>query len=926
MPRLYILDGHGYIFRAHFGLMNASRGERKEVRLSTAEGFPTGAIYVFSRMLMRLHDDVHPEHIAVVFDAGRRNFRSEIYPEYKAHRPDPPEDLVLQMPLFRRLVEAFRWPVLSIPGVEADDVIASLVTRAKERGWEVVIYSADKDLMQLVGDGVVMIDSMNQRVYTPDEVEKKFGVPPARVADFLALVGDTSDNIPGLAGVGDKTAARLLADYPSLDALIAANPVVPRLKVKQPFSDPEQLQRLQLSRQLVALRRDVELGVDLSDLVAQPWNTPALADMFKELEFQALVDKFTRDGNVAPAVEAAPTSASPPVAAVAASSAVVAPGEPGWPAGGLCTRAEDLAQLGADAAAAGELGLWVEGDGQRPESSQLVALAIAVPGRPVAYLPLAHRYLGSPAPLLPTDLAPVWRVLSDPGVGKRCHDSKRAAQLLGRHGVVLRGAIDDAMLAQFVLDPSQPAEAVEPLAMLVQAPPLAPRRDLLGRARSVESIDVETVAPWCCHAAEVVRRAAPHLLQKLDRAGLADLYRNVEVPIAGLLAQLEITGICIDLPHLQEVGNRVGAQIAAIEQSVWQLAGEEFNLGSPKQLAHLLFDKLGLVSERMKKTRTGHSTDHEVLEAMVEVHPIIRPILEHRELVKLKGTYLDALPPLVHRQTGRLHTTFNQVAAATGRISSQDPNLQNIPVRTEIGRSIRRAFVAAPGKLLLSADYSQIELRILAHLSQDPKLLAAFRSGVDVHAQTAAEIFALPLDQVGSKERRIAKAVNYGLSYGQSDFGLARSLDISRGQAHEYSQRYFERFPTIRKFMDDLIVEARARGGSRTLLGRWRPIPEISARNSVARRAAERIAQNTPMQGAGADIIKLAMLKTQARIDRDRLPVQMLLTVHDELVFEIDPAVQVDASAAIQQEMERVFPLSVPLVVDIGVASNWADV
>ena len=947
MERLHILDGHGYVFRAHFGLMNASRGERKEIRLSNREGMPTGAMYVFSRMLMRLHADLRPERMVVVFDAGRRSFRMDMYPEYKAHRPPTPEDLVVQMPYFRRLVEAMRWPVLSIAGVEADDVIATLVTKAKARKWDAVVYSADKDLMQLVGDGVTQIDSLRQRTYSPAEVEEKFGVPPIRVADFLALVGDTSDNVPGLSGIGEKTAAKLIQEYGSIEDLIKANPVVPRIKVKQPFSDPEQVARVRLSRQLVDLKRDVELGVEIDALKSGVWDEPALRSLFTELEFSGLLTKLDQESGAATVVTSIDASSDALVETVASES-LATPAVPRSglaPSSGLPTihaevavRKEALDAIATAARAAAKAGrpvaLWLEDDGQRPEHAKIVALAIAVTRAPfedksdvdVAYLPLGHRYIGAPTPALAADLAKVYAMLADAKVAKVGHDIKRILRLGHTHGIIIEGLTDDTMLAQFLLDSTRPAEAIDQLAALAGAT-LPARKELLGRGaqHGLESVAVEQALPWVASAATCVLTTAPRLIAQLDQQKLTSLYRDVELPIAHLLAVVERTGICVDVPMIRAVAERVGNQLATLERSVWAMTGEEFNLGSPKQLGVVLFEKLQLSSDRVKKTKTGYSTDRDVLESLIELHPVIRLLLEHRELSKLKGTYLDALPPLVDPKTSRLHTTFNQVAAATGRISSQDPNLQNIPIKTELGREIRRGFVAAPGHVLIAADYSQIELRILAHLSGDPLLSRAFREKIDVHTQTAAEIFGIDTGKVGAKERRVAKAVNYGLSYGQSDFGLARVLDIPRAEAKLYSDRYFARFPTIRAFMDGIAIKARAEGGVRTLLGRWRPIPELAVKNAVVRKAAERVAQNTPMQGAGADILKLAMLNTTARLAKEGVAAAMLLTVHDELVFEAKPNVADDVAALVKAEMEKVFPLSVPLEVEVGISANWAD-
>ena len=902
MERLHVIDGHGYIFRAHYGLMNASKGDRKEVRLSTAEGMPTGALYVFARMLLRLHDDVRPDRIAVVFDTGRKNFRSEIFPDYKATRPPPPEDLAIQMPYFEPLVKAIGWPVLAVPGVEADDVVATLVDRARERGWEVVVFSADKDLMQLVGDGVSVVDAMRQQTYTRELVMEKFGVPPERIPDFLALKGDTSDNIPGIPGVGDKTAADLVNGYPSIEALIEANP---KVRGKQPLADPVNVERLRISRKLVELDRQVALPRELDDLRCQPWDTDGLVKMFTELEFHAMVDR----------VSSAPPPSLPQEVPAGPVPVLTEPT--------VATTAEAIAELVARVRAAGRCTITVEATG-RFDRSTLVGIAVVVAGHPAAYVPIAHRSL-TMAPLPDAAaLAPLAAVLADPAVAKIAHDGKSAGRALAEHGWALDGVVEDTMLAAFLLDATKDPSAAEVVASTITGVEVGKRSDAVGKA-GFEQVAPEEAARWLGRVAEATQLAAPELARRVGSFGLESLYRELELPIAKLLIEVERTGICIDAAHFQQLSDEVSAQIATLERQIFEAAGTEFNIGSPKQLAHVLFEQLKLDSDKMKKTKTGYSTDHEVLESLIEAHPVVKPILEHREITKLKGTYLDALPPLVNPRTGRVHTIFNQVVAATGRISSQDPNLQNIPIKTELGRRIRRGFVAGPGKVLVAADYSQIELRILAHLSHDPVLIRAFRERVDVHTQTAAEVFGLPLDQVGARERRIAKAVNYGLAYGQSDFGLARALDISRGEAHDYSQRYFERFPTVRKFMEDVIAQARARGGARTVLGRWRPIPDLKSKSPVARRAAERIAQNTPMQGTGADIIKLAMLKTHARLQQERLPATMLLTVHDELVFEADPAHADAVGAAIREEMEQACQLDVPLDVDIGIAPTWAD-
>jgi DNA polymerase-1 len=915
--RLYIVDGHGYIFRAHYGLMNISRGERREVRLSTAEGMPTGALYVFTRMLMRLEEDNAPKRMAVVFDdkSGVRTFRAEMYPAYKATRKEPPEELAVQMAYFPKVVAGLGWPVIAVPGVEADDVIATLVEQARARDWDVVIYSADKDIMQMVGEGVSMIDALHQKTYTREEVIKKMGVPPEKIPDFLALVGDTSDNIPGIRGVGDKTAAALLEQYGTLDNLIAANPVVPRIQIKQPFSDPEQLARIQLSRKLVELRRDVPLPCALDDLVTTPWDLPGLLQLFTELEFQILVEKVKVRMPPGDDVVVVP---APEVTAVTAAGAA--------PDTRIVLRADHLAELAAAARAAGRMAITVELDPERIDRAGLVAIAIAVPGQAPAYVPIGHRYIGAPAPPPASDLAPLHEVLADPAIAKIAHDSKTVTRAFLDRGVLVAGIVEDTMVAAFLLDPTERSEPGEAVARRLAGVELPERATIAGRGKvSLEAVPVERAAPWAGAIAHALLPIADELPRRLAESGLGKLYREVELPVARMLADLERAGIHIDVAHFKELSAEVSSKLAALEATIYEAVGTELNIGSPKQLGELLFDKLGLDTKGVRRTKTGWSTEAETLEALLDAHPVIAPILEHRELMKLKGTYLDALPPLVSPRTGRVHTTFNQVVAETGRISSQDPNLQNIPIRSELGMRIRRGFVAAPGMVLIAADYSQIELRILAHLSGDPVLGAAFRDRVDVHTQTAAEVFEVPREQVTAEQRRIAKAVNYGLSYGQSDFGLARALDVPRTKAAEYSRRYFQRFPTIHKFMDEIVTLARAQGGARTLLGRWRPIPNLLSKSPQARHAAERVAQNTPMQGAGADLIKLAMIATARRIEQERWPARMLLTVHDELVFESPPERAQEIGAALAHEMEQVHALSVPLEVDIGIADNWAD-
>ncbi|HWU87259.1 MAG TPA: 5'-3' exonuclease H3TH domain-containing protein, partial [Kofleriaceae bacterium] len=571
--RLYIVDGHGYIFRAHYGLMNISRGERREVRLSTSEGMPTGALYVFTRMLMRLEEDNAPKRMVVVFDdkSGVRTFRAEMYPAYKATRKEPPEELVVQMDYFPKVVTAMGWPVITVPGVEADDVIATLVKQARDRDWEVVIYSADKDIMQMVGEHVSMIDALHQKTYTREEVIKKMGVPPEKIPDFLSLVGDTSDNIPGIRGVGDKTAAALLEQYGSLDNLIAANPTVPRVQIKQPFGDPEQLERIKISRQLVELRRDVSLPCVLDDLVVTEWDLPALLQLFTELEFQILVEKVKvrmppgEDVVVVPA---------PELTAVTTIDTA--------PDARIVLRPDHIAELAAAARAAGRLAITVELDPERIDRAGLVAVVIAVPGQPPAYLPLGHRYIGAPAPPPPTDLQPLHDVLADPAIAKIAHDAKTVTRTFLDRGVEVVGIVEDTMVAAFLLDPTQDAAPGEAVVKRLAGVALPERATIAGRAKvSFEAVPVERAAPWAGAIAHALQPIADELPRRLAESGLLALYRDVELPVARLLADIERIGIHIDVDHFKRLSAETAAKLAELEAAIYAAAGTELNIGSP---------------------------------------------------------------------------------------------------------------------------------------------------------------------------------------------------------------------------------------------------------------------------------------------------------------------------------------------------------
>jgi DNA polymerase-1 len=905
-PSLYVLDAFNFLFRAFHALPP----------LTTTTGMQTGAIYGLCQMVLKIEREERPTHLCVVYDAPGDNFRNAIFTEYKAHRPPMPPELAGQLAMVRRVMEAFGLAQLEVPGFEADDIIATLARTAHAAGMNVVICSSDKDLLQLCGDGIVILDTMKNRKLGPPEVREKFGVGPAQVGDVLALMGDSIDNVPGVDGIGPKTAAELINKYGSLEALLAA---AGEIKGKRGQSIVDAREAIKVSRELVRLREDVPLPKTLAELHRIEPDKTRLRSLFRELEFSRLVDQLSPGGaaSIAPHAEATPPPQIVPEAL---------PPPPVPPPVDAITDAAALAALIADITAVGAVAIAPLYDGPSSVRSDLVGLGFAA-GERRAYLPLCHRYLGAPVCLPESEaLAALAPLFADPSIRKHAHDTKTLEVLLRQRGLTLAGVASDPMLAAYVLDASRTRYDLEVVAG-GEGIALAGRGSWMGTgasARAGADLTTEEVgARLAAEAGAVQALAAPHAA-KLVAARLDDLYRNMELPLAHVLAKIEGRGVALDADKLREIGQEVGRSLAGLEQEIHAHAGVTFNINSNKQLGEVLFGKLGLPV--LKKTKTGPSTDADVLEELASLHPVPAKIVEYRMLAKLKGTYIDALPALVNPKSGRLHTSFNQAVAATGRLSSSNPNLQNIPIRSEVGRRIREAFVAKPGHVLVSADYSQIELRIVAHFSEDPAFLAAFREGADIHQRTAAEVFGVPPESVTAEQRRVAKAINFGLAFGQTDFGLAQVLRIPRAQAKSYIESYFARYAGVRAYMQRSIAEARERAESVTLLGRRRPLPEIHATRAQDRTYAERIARNTPIQGSAADLLKLAMIRVDRAIDAGAAPVRdaaLLLTVHDELVFEVAAGREAEFKRWVKGEMENVYQLAVPLVVDVGSGPTW---
>jgi len=883
---LHLVDGSGQFHRA----FHAIRG------LATSKGLPTNATYGFTTMLRKLLEDEKPEHVAVLFDPPGKTLRHGEYAEYKANRPKMDDDLAVQLPYIRRVCEALRMPVVEVPGYEADDVIATLARQALERGFQVVVVSADKDLLQLVTDDVLVLnpgrEGSGQARFDRKAVEEKWGVPPERIVDVLALVGDSVDNVPGVPGIGDKGARDLVREFGPVESVLEHTNEVKRAAYREGLKSHREAALL--SKQLVTLRADAPVELDLDALRRREPDRAAAHALFKELEFQGLAREY------------APEAAAPAEAEHR-----------------LLTRREEVEAVVAEARKAGAVAIGVVVTS--PQAMRASALGIAVswaPGRS-AYVPLAHSAIDMPQALERDRALEALRPLLEDGeVRKASAYAKRDRVVLERLGVRVRGLAFDALIASYLLDPGRRAYALEDLAMehLGERHPAG-----TGGVAAPDAAAIPTGQAAGFEAALVLGLDRP-MTERLRVEGLLPIYESMEMPLVEVLADLERVGVKVDTALLAAMSRDMEAQLQALTREIHSLAKGEFNINSPPQLREVLFDRLGLQSgKRTAKTRAA-STAEDVLEELALVHELPRKILDYRSVQKLKSTYVDALPEMVDPETGRIHATFNQTVAATGRLSSADPNLQNIPIRTPEGRRIREAFVAEPGHRLLSADYSQIELRVLAHLSGDPTLIDTFRRGEDVHDRTSREIFG-PLSPVApDDQRRISKMVNYALLYGKTAFSLAKDIGVSRKEAESFIEAYFARYPKVRSFIDETIAKAREAGQVRTLLGRLRRLPDLRSKNFPVRMEAERQATNTPVQGSAADLIKKAMIDLHRELAERKMRSRLILQIHDELLLEVPEAEAELARALVTNVMEGALKLDVPLVADARLGKSWAEV
>ena len=887
--KLYLIDGSSYIFRAFFGVRQ---------QLSTSNGFPTNALYGFINMLQKVIRDEKPDYLVVAFDSPDKTFRHKIYPNYKANRDAPPEELSRQFPYFEPLVTAYGLSSIRRPGFEADDIIGTLAKKGQQKGLDIVIVSGDKDMMQLISPHIYMLDTMKNKKFMDKEVAEKFGVQADKVVEVMGLMGDSSDHIPGVTGVGPKTAAELIRKFGSIEALYKRIDEVEKKNVKEKLERDKE--NAFMSRELVSIDTEMDLEFNSDLMILGKIDSVKLKKMFEEFEFVSFLEGM-QDGT-ANSLEVDRSEYKTILTEKSFNDLI-----------------ESLAKKKSFA-------FDVETTSKRPVWARLVGISFSFEGGNAFYLPLAHRYLGAPEQLeFEVVREKLKQIFEDKSIKKCGHNIKYDLIVMSNEGIALDGVDFDTMIASYLLNPSSRGHGLDALTMEYFGHKNLTYKEMTGTGSKeigFDEVEVGRATEYAAEDSDMTWRLKGKLQPQLKDSTLK-LYKEIELPLLEVLAEIELNGVYIDRKHLTELSSKIDKKLLRLEKDIYVLADEQFNINSPKQLSVILFEKLKLPV--VKKTKTGYSTDVSVLGQLALKHKLPEQVLSYRQLAKLKSTYVDALPGEIFKNTGRVHTSFNQTVAATGRLSSSNPNLQNIPIRSDMGKEIRKAFTAEEDNMLLSADYSQIELRILAHLSKDKALKRAFDKGEDVHARTAADIFGGSIGQVDEKSRRMAKAVNFGIIYGLSAFGLSRQLNISRRDAQDFIDQYFSLYSSVKDFMGNTITEARECGYTMTMFHRRRYLPDLKSDNRQVRESAERIAINSPIQGSAADLIKVAMIRLSRNLKKIKLNSKMILQVHDELLFECPVQEKKEIESLVRKEMEGAYSLSVPLVVDIGWGKNWNE-
>jgi len=884
---IYLIDGTAYIYRAY----HAIRG------LSNSRGLPTNAIFGFTRMLMKLMEDRSPQYVAMFFDAKGPTFRHEMYKDYKANRPPMPEDMVVQLPYIKEVTAAFNLPTIEMSGFEADDLIGTVARLAEKEGYSVVIVTGDKDFMQLVTDKTAIWDPMKDSTIDIQSFKEKFGIEPHQMIDVQGLSGDTADNIPGVPGIGQKTALSLIKTYHSMQQVYQKLDTITKKKQRENLADFKD--QAFLSRELVTINTRAPVSLDTAKFKVTAPERKKLSALFKNLEFRQLQRAFPEQTDLSRKDYHA-------IMDIAGLQKLIA-------------RLESAERFALD----------TETTSTNPMQANLVGLSFAVCAHQAFYIPCAHNYLGAPEQLdRKTVLDRLRPVLENPEIKKVGQNIKYDWMVLARHGINLAGVAFDTMLASYLLDPSKRAHNLDQIALDFLDHKTITFEQVAGKGKNAvlfSQVALDKATPYACEDADITLMAYDVLNSKLKELGLDELMASVEMPLVPVLMQMEMRGTGLDVSRLHELSGAFKQQLDALEGSIYGLAGESFNINSSQQLGRILFEKLKLPIQKKTKKKTGFSTDVNVLTTLAEYHELPAFILKHRTLAKLKSTYTDALIDLVNPRTGRIHTSYNQTVTATGRLSSSDPNLQNIPIRTAEGRKIRKAFIPRRDWQLVSADYSQVELRILAHYSEDEILIKAFMEDEDIHTRTACEVFQVTPEVLSAELRRQAKAINFGIIYGMSAFGLSKQLEISRKMAQTFIDQYFARYSGVKRFLEQTIAEARDTQQTSTLLGRIRILTDINSSNHIIRQAAERTAINTPIQGSAADLIKVAMIQVNQALNEKKLKSAMLLTVHDELVFEVPPDELQTVTRLVKDIMEGVWELKVPLKINIAHGNNWDE-